>query len=142
MSDYFGRNALAYLALRLRINWQSEIRMRLDVDEARRDGQPGYVDLSFGRAGYLADGCDAIVRNREVAELSGSPAAVIEGAATQDQVEAHVNPSSSALLRLHAGGADDRAPALDLCINVGLGLGCRTAAGLLTEGGELVADVG
>src|ERR1700733_2985931 len=135
MSYYFGCDALTHLALRLRVNGQSEIRMRLDVDEARRDRQPGYIDLSFGRTGCLADCCDSVVRDREVAAFSRPAAAIVEGATAQDEIKAHADFTSTVSLRLNAGGADDRLPTLALCINVGLGFRCRAAAGYVAEGG-------
>ncbi len=44
MADDLGGDALAHLAFGLRIDRQREIRMRLDVDKTRRDGEPFGVD--------------------------------------------------------------------------------------------------
>jgi hypothetical protein len=60
--------------------------MRLDVDEARRDGKARHVDHASGSARHLADGGDAAVRNGDVAGFARTAAAVEQRAAFQQQV--------------------------------------------------------
>jgi hypothetical protein len=57
--------------------------MRFDIDEARRHGEPGHVDLATGGPWRIAEGGNAAIGNGEIAALSGTAAAVVEHAAAQ-----------------------------------------------------------
>ena len=77
MADDLGGDALADLALGLGVDRQREIRMRLDVDEARRHGEPCGVDGLLGAAFELrADRGDTAVFNGEISRGAGRAAAV------------------------------------------------------------------
>ena len=74
MADDLGGDALADLALGLGIDRQGEVGMRLDVDEARRDGEPAASMILAAGAGELRPiaamrpSCDG-----EVAGDAGAP---------------------------------------------------------------------
>src|SRR5580698_1516189 len=67
MADDLRGDALAHLALGLRIDRQGKIRMGLDVDEAGRDGEAGRVDGLVRGAGHAPDGGYAIAIDSEIA---------------------------------------------------------------------------
>src|SRR5581483_3607422 len=59
------------------------------VDEARRDGEAAGVDLACGGdAGEVAHGDDAVAADADVPDARRAAAAVVDGAAAEDDVEA------------------------------------------------------
>ena len=90
MADDLGGHPLAHLAFGLGIDRQREVRMGLDVDEARRHGEPRCVDgLAGGLFDAPADRGDTAVADGDVARRAGRSAAVInQPAADQDVVHA------------------------------------------------------
>src|SRR4029077_14418552 len=93
MADNLGGDALAHLALGLRIDRQGEIRMRLDVDKARREGEGlGVDDLSRGAGDVGADRRDAPVGDSKIAGDSWTAGTVVQNsAADQDVVHRDAN---------------------------------------------------
>ena len=73
MTDDLGRDALAHLALGLRIDRQDEVGMRLDVDKAGRYRQPLGVDDAAGLARQA--GAMRAMRPFSIAKSARSPAA-------------------------------------------------------------------
>ncbi len=86
MADDLRGDALAHLAFGLGIDRQREIRVRLDIDKARSDGETRHVDLAAGLPRRIADGGNAASGDGEVATCSRTAAAVIERAAAQDEI--------------------------------------------------------
>ena len=90
MSDDLGGDALAHLALGLGIDWQREIGMRLDVDEAGRDREARRVDDVRSVAGQIfSERGDAAVRDREIAHDAGSAGAVDQESVMDQDVVGH-----------------------------------------------------
>jgi hypothetical protein len=89
MADHLGGDALAHLAFSLRVDWQGEIGVRLDVDEAGRYREARQVDLALGGTGNVSDGCDPVVINGQIATCPEHAAAVVERAAAQHEVKTY-----------------------------------------------------
>ncbi len=90
MADDLGGDPLAHLRVRGRIDRQGEVRMSLDVDEARTDGEPGAIDRLHRLARQRrADGRDAPAPNSDVAGPPRRPAAVEQRAAADQDVMGH-----------------------------------------------------
>ena len=80
-----GRDALHDLRRGAAVHEHVELGLAEHVDEARRDDQPGGVDgLERRTPGQLADGSDAIARDRDVA-LEPRRAGAVDDAAARDQ---------------------------------------------------------
>jgi hypothetical protein len=103
----------------------------LDVDEARRHREPRHVDLVLGGTGDVANCCDPASANGQIATYPWQAIAVIQRAASQQEVETHAANSIS--LGTNAGGADDLMPTLAFSIDIGLRLNCGTADGYIAE---------
>ena len=86
MADDLGGDALAHLALGLGIDRQGEIGMRLDVDKARRHGEPGRIDHALRGAIDAADCRNPPARNRDVARHAGTAGAVKHSAAADQDI--------------------------------------------------------
>ena len=80
------RHALAYVRLRSPIREERVRRPRQHVDEARRDGHPGGVELASTAGAHAADRRDAVALDGDVARARGRARAVIERAAADDDV--------------------------------------------------------
>src|SRR5262249_51147193 len=63
-----------------------EVRVRMDVDEARRDDQALGVNLALALARHLAEGGDLVALDGEVAVIPRIAGAVDELAVADDQV--------------------------------------------------------
>src|SRR5215467_844068 len=103
MADDLGGHALAYLALGLGIDWQREVGMGLDVDEARRHGKAVRVDdLGCCVIDVRTDSGNAAVADGDIAALAGRSRAVEEKTAADQDVmtraQAVPRPLSSAPL--------------------------------------------
>jgi hypothetical protein len=91
VADHFGRHALPDLAFRFWIQRQREVGVRVDVDEARREREPGGVDEAAGLAQVGADRGDRAVRDRDVDASRGRTGAVEHlGAPNQEVVHGYV----------------------------------------------------
>ena len=96
VADDLGRDALVDRADRTRIHQQRVVGVAVDVDEPRRDGQAGGVDLASVRL-ERADRGDAAVLHADVGDAALRARAVVDRAAADDDVEAHARvalPSS------------------------------------------------
>ncbi len=98
MADDLGGDALAHLALGLRIDRQREIRMRFDVDETRCDREALSVDGLECRTGEAGPDCrNAAACDGEIAGNARIAGAVVQNsAADQDVVHALVIPDCRA----------------------------------------------
>src|SRR5262249_55573732 len=66
---------------------QRIVAVRVQIDEAGGDDQAGAIENLRSALGLeRADGDDAIVFDREVADLAGRAAAVVEGGAAEDDI--------------------------------------------------------
>ncbi len=98
MADNLGGDALANLALGLRVDRQHEIGMRLDVDKARRHHEPAGIDDPVGiRRQVGPDLGHQAVLNRDIGALAGSAAAVDHRAAANEDVPGHGVSFSTAI---------------------------------------------
>jgi hypothetical protein len=87
MADDFGGDALADLALRLGIERQGPVGMRLDVDKARRDHQAARIDHPRRLACDLRrDRGNAAIHDGDIGRHGGRAAAVDDIAAANDNV--------------------------------------------------------
>ena len=78
-------------AHRAGIDEQRVVRMAVDVDEARRDGEAGRVDLQ--RVGVdPADAGDAAVLDRDVRDAPLCAGAVVHGPVPEDELHARFPP--------------------------------------------------
>ena len=81
MADHLAGDALAELAVRLRVKGQRPIGMRVDVDKPGRDDPFGGVNNMIGLHGdLLVDGGDSPVFNQDIGEAAGLPGAIHNGA--------------------------------------------------------------
>src|SRR5258708_30411149 len=89
MADDLGGHALAYLALGPGIDWQREVGMGLDVDEARRHGKAVRVDnLGCCVIDAPTDNGNAAVADGDIPGLAGGSGAVEENTAADEEVMA------------------------------------------------------
>src|SRR5262249_45749238 len=93
MADDLGGHALAHLALGLGIDWQREVGVSLDVDEAGRHGKAARVDDLGGRlVDARPDSGNAAVAECDMAALARGSRAVEEKAAADQDVMARAQP--------------------------------------------------
>ena len=86
----FGGDALRELAGRVGFDQQIGVRVRVRVDEARRNHAPGPVDLPCGlRGGEVAQRRDAVSLDGHVGAPLRRARAIHHAALTYDQIEAH-----------------------------------------------------
>ena len=82
VSDNDGRNALTDLEGHARLVQHSPVVMRMGVDEARCQGQPGQVDFGdgpqFGKLARAPNRCDPAVRHRNLAGEFRSSCSVMD----------------------------------------------------------------
>ena len=88
VADDLGRDALVDRADRTRIHEQRVVGVAVDVDEPRRDREPGRVDRSAARL-ERADRGDAAVLHADVGDATLGARAVVDRAAADHDVEAH-----------------------------------------------------
>ena len=67
----------------------NRLAMRVDVDKAGRDDQPGGVDLARGGAKIGADAGDRIARDRDIADLIETRLGVDHAAVADQQIMGH-----------------------------------------------------
>ena len=88
LAEYLSGNALSDLAQRTAIDNQRSLRVREHVDEARRDGESFGIDDNWRRGpAQIADGGDAIAFDAHVGFARCASSAVVESAASDDDVE-------------------------------------------------------
>src|SRR6516225_6875612 len=102
MADDLGGRALTYIALGPGIDWQREVGMGLDVDEARRHGKAVRVDdLGCCVIDARTDSGNAAVADGDIAGLACRSRAVEEKTAADQDVMARAQvvtgPLSSVL---------------------------------------------
>ena len=87
VADDVGGHALHDLERHLGIEEHREVVVAVHVDEARRHRQAGRLDLHPAPARHRAHGGDAIAPHRHVRDRARRAAAVVHGAASDDDVE-------------------------------------------------------
>ena len=93
MADDLGRHTLPHLALGLWVDRQREVRVRLDVDKARRHRQTRGIDRpGRSRRQRPAERRDPPVMHGDIGDLIRPPAAVDDEPAADDDVVAHGPP--------------------------------------------------
>ena len=104
MADDLGGDALADLALGLRIDRQREIGMRLDVDEARRDGEARGVDGLASRSPQMR-GPIAAMRPSAMARSPARPALPLPSKSMPPRIRMScMGGPDTWTLRLHGSG--------------------------------------
>jgi hypothetical protein len=86
LAQDLGGHALADLALGMAVLQQQQVGVRVHVDEAGGDDQPGGVEGAPGRPRHPADGGDAIAAHGNVAAEPRVAAAVDDGSVADEQV--------------------------------------------------------
>ena len=86
-ADHFRRDALADLALRVAVDEQREVRMRMRIDEAGRHHLPARVDRPRRGAADPADTRDASVANADRAGDGRSAGAINDASVGDEEVE-------------------------------------------------------
>lgn len=87
LAEDHRRHALAQHALPIRIVEQRGIGMVVDVDEARRDGEPGRVDGARRGSGRAPEDHDAAIPDAEIGIERRIARPVDNAAAADDQIE-------------------------------------------------------
>src|SRR5439155_3200321 len=88
-ADELGRDALAHLRLVARLLENRQARVRVHVDEARRDDVPAGIDgpCRGQRAGVAAEDAERVALHAHAGVVAGVAAAVDDEAITDEEIE-------------------------------------------------------